>query len=558
MAHLLADLRALRAEGLHPARMVEYTAQLVGKSPRIIDLGSGGWAYLQAGLMWLLPNPPLSPDNLRSMEVDSVTDGSHDYPGWQPDATRSRGARLSLAQRDESSYASTAFAIVPVAERMIRARVAASMQIFTVGGAIRDELLGLPVKDRDYVVVGASPPRRCWHAVSSRWARISRSSCTRIHDGICAGAHRAQDRSWLPGLCLSYCSRSHPGEDLARRDLTINAIARAADGSLIDPYRGIDDLAAQVLRHVGPAFTEDPVRVLRLARFAARFPEFTVAPETLALMRSMVACGELDHLVAERVWQELAKGLMEVRPSRMFEVLRAGGALAPPAAGTRPSLRGRPARRLPSRSRYRRACADGRRSVGAARCALPVRWAALLHDLGKGTHPTTDLPRHPGHEERSVELAGEVCARLKVPVDCRDLALLVARYHGKVHRAHELTAADDRQASRKYRRPAPARPLRATARSLRLRLPWPPRLAGAPLPGSGSFPTGAAGGAQRKRGGNRACLSRPHTDCCTPARSTRRGSQAGLVGTGDLSKPQQGRHHRQHGKENWTASRRVL
>ncbi|MEF8768250.1 MAG: multifunctional CCA addition/repair protein [Candidatus Accumulibacter phosphatis] len=315
------------------------------------------------------------------------------------------------------------------------------MQIFAVGGAIRDELLGLPVQDRDYVVVGATAEEMLARGFKPVGKDFPVFLHPHSHAEYALARTERKTGHGYQGFAFHTAPEVTLSEDLARRDLTINAIARAADGSLIDPYRGIDDLAAQVLRHVGPAFTEDPVRVLRLARFAARFPEFTVAPETLALIRSMVACGELDHLVAERVWQELAKGLMEVRPSRMFEVLRAGGALL---------------RLLPELDRLfgvaQRADYHPEVDTGVhvlmvvdqsaqRACALPVRWAALLHDLGKGSTPETDLPRHPGHEERSVELAGEVCARLKVPVDCRDLALLVARYHGKVHRAHELTAA---------------------------------------------------------------------------------------------------------------------
>jgi tRNA nucleotidyltransferase (CCA-adding enzyme) len=224
--------------------------------------------------------------------------------------------------------------------------------------------------------------------------------------------------------------------------LTINAIARSADGVLIDPHHGIDDLAARVLRHVGPAFVEDPVRVLRLARFAARFAAFTVAPETVALAQKMVANGELDHLVAERVWQELARGLMEDKPSRMFEVLRECGALA---------------RLLPELDRLygvpQRAEMHPEIDTGVhvmmvvdqsaqRHYGLPVRFSTLLHDLGKGATPDADLPRHPNHEARSVKLATEVCARLRVPRECRDLALLVARYHGDIHRGPQLAAED--------------------------------------------------------------------------------------------------------------------
>ncbi|MBK7956622.1 MAG: multifunctional CCA addition/repair protein [Candidatus Accumulibacter sp.] len=315
------------------------------------------------------------------------------------------------------------------------------MQIFTVGGAIRDELLGLPVKDRDYVVVGASPEEMLARGFRPVGKDFPVFLHPHSHEEYALARTERKTSHGYHGFAFHTTPAVTLAEDLARRDLTINAMARAADGSLIDPFHGLDDLGARVLRHVGPAFQEDPVRVLRLARFAARFPEFTVAPETVALMRSMVDKGELDHLVAERVWQELARGLMEDRPARMFEVLRDGGALA---------------RLLPEIERLygvaQRADYHPEVDTGvhvmmvvdqAAQrgCVLPVRWAALLHDLGKGTTPDADLPRHPGHEARSVKLAGEVCARLKVPSDCRDLALLVARYHGDVHRGDELTAA---------------------------------------------------------------------------------------------------------------------
>ncbi len=315
------------------------------------------------------------------------------------------------------------------------------MRIFTVGGAIRDELLGLPVQDRDYVVVGASPEEMRalgFKPVGKDFPVFLHPSS---HEEYALARTERKTGHGYKGFAFHAAPDVSLEEDLARRDLTINAIARAADGSLIDPYHGVDDLAARVLRHVGPAFGEDPVRVLRVARFAARLVDFSVAPETLALMQAMVDGGELDHLVAERVWQELAKGLMEVRPSRMFVILRACGALA----RLLPELD-----RLfgvPQRADYHPEVDTGVHVMmvvdqSALRgCALPVRFAALLHDLGKGTTPATDLPRHPGHEARSVDLVGEVCARFKVPVDCRDLALLVARYHGDIHRGPELAAA---------------------------------------------------------------------------------------------------------------------
>jgi tRNA nucleotidyltransferase (CCA-adding enzyme) len=241
-------------------------------------------------------------------------------------------------------------------------------------------------------------------------------------------------------------------QDLARRDLTINALAVPAQAvqtpgprfeadQVVDLFGGVQDLQNKVLRHVGPAFVEDPVRLLRLARFAARFHDFTVAPETLILMQTMVRSGEVDALVPERVWQELARGLMQERPSRMFEVLRSCGALARllPELDT---LWG-----VPQRAEYHPEIDTGVHVMKvldqtAAMCApLEVRYAALCHDFGKGNTPSDLLPRHHGHEGRSVDLLKKVSARLRVPVACVDLALTVAAEHGNIHRSGELGAA---------------------------------------------------------------------------------------------------------------------
>ncbi|HMW17791.1 MAG TPA: multifunctional CCA addition/repair protein [Accumulibacter sp.] len=315
------------------------------------------------------------------------------------------------------------------------------MQIFAVGGAVRDELLGLPVQDRDYVVVGATPDELLTRGFKPVGKDFPVFLHPQSHDEYALARTERKTGPGYRGFAFHAAPDVRLEDDLARRDLTINAIARAADGTLIDPYRGADDLAAKVLRHVGPAFVEDPVRVLRLARFAARFADFSIAPETMDLLKRMVNEGEVDHLVAERVWQELAKGLMERHPARLFEVLRECGALA---------------RLLPEVDRLfgvpQRADFHPEVDTGihvlmvieqAAQNAfsLPVRFAALLHDLGKGLTPAADLPRHPGHEQRSVELVEQVCSRLKVPGDCRDLALLVARFHGDIHRGEELTAS---------------------------------------------------------------------------------------------------------------------
>jgi len=315
------------------------------------------------------------------------------------------------------------------------------VQIFSVGGAVRDELLGLPVQDRDYVVVGASPREMLARGFRQVGKDFPVFLHPQSHEEYALARTERKTGPGYRGFSVDAAPTVTLAEDLARRDLTINAIARDVDGELIDPHHGIDDLQARVLRHVGPAFREDPVRILRLARFAARFPDFRVAPETVGLLREMVAAGEVDHLVSERVWQELAKGLLEDRPSRMFEVLRQCGALArllpeldalfgvPQRADCHPEVdTGVHVMLVVDQSAQRR-------------CSLPVRWAVLLHDLGKGLTPAADLPRHPGHEARSVELAGQLCARLRVPAACRELAVLVARHHGEVHRAPQLTPA---------------------------------------------------------------------------------------------------------------------
>ena len=314
------------------------------------------------------------------------------------------------------------------------------MQIYVVGGAVRDELLGRANADRDYVVVGASPQAMLdrgfrpvgkdfpvfLHPVTHEEYALARTERKTGHGYHGFAFHAA------PDVTLE--------EDLARRDLTINAMARADDGTLVDPFHGQRDLSAKILRHVGPAFAEDPVRILRLARFAARFADFSVAPETLELMRGMVADGEVDHLVAERVWQELARGLMEAKPSRMFAVLRECGALARLLPEV-DALFG-----VPQRAEYHPEIDSGVHTLmvidEAAHhgYALPVRFAALTHDLGKATTPADVLPRHIGHEVRSVKLATALCERLRVPAECRDLALLAARYHGDIHRAGELRA----------------------------------------------------------------------------------------------------------------------
>ena len=326
------------------------------------------------------------------------------------------------------------------------------MQIYMVGGAVRDRLLGLPVQDHDWVVVGATPE----DMVARGFVPVGRDFPVFLHPSsheeyALARTERKSGRGYK-GFTVFTSPEVRIEDDLARRDLTINAIAvRAGQASagatfdhedgVIDPFGGRRDLQARVLRHVTDAFREDPVRILRVARFAARFHDFSVAPETRALMRQMVAEGEADHLVPERVWQELARGLMESQPARMFEVLRDCGALAV-VLPELDRLWG-----VPQTASHHPEIDTGVHVMMvlqmAARLQAPlaVRWACLMHDLGKGETPADLLPRHLGHEQRSARLLRAVGQRLRVPTDCTELAEVVAREHGHIHRSAELGAA---------------------------------------------------------------------------------------------------------------------
>lgn len=321
------------------------------------------------------------------------------------------------------------------------------MNIYAVGGAIRDALLGVPVKDRDYVVVGATPEQM----VAQKYKPVGKDFPVFLHpdtrEEYALARTERKTAAGYHGFQFFYAPDVTLEQDLARRDLTVNAMAREVrpDGELtgpvIDPFGGEADLRARVFRHVGDAFLEDPVRILRVARFAARFADFTVAPETMALMRRMVTAGEVDALVPERVWQEVSRGLMEKRPSRMFEVLRECGALARILPEI-DSLFG-----VPQRADYHPEVDTGVHVMmvvdhaAAQGYALAVRFAAVTHDLGKATTPADVLPRHIGHEGRSVDLLKPLCDRLRVPNECRDLAVLVAREHGNIHRVMEMGAA---------------------------------------------------------------------------------------------------------------------
>jgi tRNA nucleotidyltransferase (CCA-adding enzyme) len=287
-------------------------------------------------------------------------------------------------------------------------------QVYMVGGAVRDRLLGRAVHDHDWVVVGATQPQMEAHGFMPVGRDFPVFLHPETHEEYALARTERKSGPGYRGFVVQAAPDVTLEQDLARRDLTINAMAAPAEwdgesAAIIDPYGGQADLEARVLRHVTDAFREDPVRILRVARFAARFHEFTVAPETMALMREMVAAGEVDALVPERVWQEISRGLMERQPSRMFELLRECGALA--------------------------MVLDMAAQLDAP---LPVRYACLVHDLGKGTTPADVLPRHIGHEHRSARLAEKVGERLRVPTDCRELGDVVAREHGNIHRSGEL------------------------------------------------------------------------------------------------------------------------
>ena len=316
------------------------------------------------------------------------------------------------------------------------------MQTYLVGGAVRDQLLGRVVKDKDWVVVGATPAQllaQGFKAVGHDFpvflhpitqeeyalARTERKNGSGYHGFMCDAT---------PAISLE--------QDLARRDLTVNAMAQSANGELIDPYGGQADLAAKVLRHVSPAFSEDPLRVLRVARFAARYAAlgFKVADDTMTLMQNMVKAGELHHLTAERVWLETHKALSEPHPDVYIEVLRESGALHllfPELA----QLFG-----VPQRPEYHPEIDTGVHLLMCLQVAVKnqlnsrTRFAVLVHDLGKGITPSDILPRHLGHEARGLPLVQAVCERYKVPKDYQQLAEIVCEHHLECHRVMELQA----------------------------------------------------------------------------------------------------------------------
>ncbi len=313
------------------------------------------------------------------------------------------------------------------------------MKVYKVGGAIRDRLLGLPVKDCDWVVVGATPEQM----ESLGYTLVGRDFPVFLHpetheEYALARTERKVGAGYR-GFTVNASPEVSLEEDLARRDLTINAMAEDAQGHIIDPFNGQEDLRQGILRHVSPAFSEDPVRILRVARFAARF-DFRIAPETRELMRQMVASGEVDALVPERVWTELERALGEPRPDRFISVLRECGALAVlfPEIDR---LYG-----IPQPAHYHPEIDTGEHVLRVLRIAAQlspdtrVRFAALVHDLGKGATPKAYWPHHRGHEERGVKLVRALCERLRIPNDYRELAVQVSRHHLHCHRAFELRA----------------------------------------------------------------------------------------------------------------------
>jgi tRNA nucleotidyltransferase (CCA-adding enzyme) len=316
------------------------------------------------------------------------------------------------------------------------------MRVYEVGGAVRDALLGLPVEERDWVVVGASADE----LTARGFRRVGKDFPVFLHPQTGEEYALARtERKTAPGYTgfeFDAAPTVTLEQDLERRDLTINAIARAEDGEIIDPWAGRADLEARVLRHVSPAFREDPLRVLRVARFAARFASlgFGIADATLALMKDIGAAGELEALRPERVWQETVKALKTDRPDVYFETLRSCGALKRlfPEVD---ALFG-----VPQPEQWHPEIDTGVHTLMALKMAAQltrsetVRFAVLTHDLGKATTPHLLLPRHYGHEQRSVDLLERLCDRLPVPNRFRDLAVLVARHHGSVHKAADLKA----------------------------------------------------------------------------------------------------------------------
>ena len=315
------------------------------------------------------------------------------------------------------------------------------MNIYLVGGAVRDRLLGLPVRDCDWVVVGANPTQ----LLKQGYIPVGKDFPVFLHPQTREEYALARTERKIAHGYTGFTFHADESvtltQDLQRRDLTINAIAQDASGNLIDPFGGQEDLKNKILRHISPAFAEDPVRILRTARFAARY-NFTIAPETLTLMRNMVTNGEVNALVAERVWQEFAKGLMEHTPRRMIEILRECGALHVLLPEI-DALFG-----VPQRADFHPEIDTGEHTLLVLQRAaemnltLPERYAALLHDAGKALTPLDILPRHIGHDIRGIKLIRAINHRWRVPKNCAELAELVCRFHIRLHQVGTIRHAN--------------------------------------------------------------------------------------------------------------------
>lgn len=316
------------------------------------------------------------------------------------------------------------------------------MEIYLVGGAVRDSLLNIDVKDKDWVVVGSTPNEMG----SLGYQAVGQDFPVFLHpktkeEYALARTERKSGQGYKGFTCYAEPDVTLE-EDLLRRDLTINAIAKADNGELIDPYNGQEDLTNRLLRHVSDAFVEDPLRVLRVARFAARFHYlgFTIAPETMTLMKTLVDSGELSHLTPERVWQEWEKSLSNQHPEIFLSVLKECGALAI-VLPELDSLFG-----VPQPEQWHPEIDTGIHTLMVAQQAallsqdLPTRFAAQVHDLGKGVTPESEWPSHKMHCHTGIKLIKKLCARVRVPNEFRDLALLVCEHHTNVHRASELRA----------------------------------------------------------------------------------------------------------------------
>ena len=317
------------------------------------------------------------------------------------------------------------------------------MRVFLVGGAVRDQLLGLEVKDRDFVVINSTPE----HMLAQGFNQVGKDFPVFLHpktgeEYALARTERKQGIGYTGFSCYAGQDVSLE-DDLARRDLTINAIAQSADQQLIDPYGGQQDLERKILRHISPAFSEDPLRVLRVARFAARFAKlgFSIAEETLQLMANIAEGGELQSLSPERIWTETEKALQTDSPQTYFQVLRDCGGLAAlfPEVD---NLYG-----VPAPKRWHPEIDTGIHTLMVVEQAallsdsVAFRFACLVHDLGKALTPESEWPSHKGHGMKGLSVIKKFCKRLKVPNDCRDLALLVSEHHTNIHSAFELRAS---------------------------------------------------------------------------------------------------------------------